>query len=62
MKEIKDDTNGEIYHGLELEEWILWKWLYYPKPSTESTAIPIKLPMVFFTELERKKFTICMET
>ena len=20
MKEIKDDTNGEIYHGLELEE------------------------------------------
>ena len=25
-------------------------------------AIPIKLPMEFFRELEQKKFTICMET
>ena len=25
-------------------------------------AIPIKLPMAFFTELEQKKFTIHMET
>ena len=36
MKEIKDDTDGEIYHVLELEEAILWKWLYYPKQSTRS--------------------------
>ena len=26
------------------------------------SAIPIKLPIAFFTELEQKKFTICMET
>ena len=25
-------------------------------------AIPIKLPMASFTELEQKSFTICMET
>ena len=24
-------------------------------------AIPVKLPIAFFTELEQKKFTICME-
>ena len=37
IEEIKDDTNrGEIYHTLGLEEWILWKWLYYTKQSTDS--------------------------
>ena len=36
MKEIKDDPNVEIHHGLGLEESILWKWLYYPKQSTDS--------------------------
>ena len=25
-------------------------------------AIPVKLSMAFFTELEQKKFKICMET
>ena len=37
MKEIKDDkTDGEIYDVLGLEESTLWKWLYYPKQSTDS--------------------------
>ena len=38
MKQIKDDTksDGEIYHVLGLEKSILWKWLYYPKQSTDS--------------------------
>ena len=29
-------TDGEIYHVPGLEESILWKWLYYPKQSTDS--------------------------
>ena len=44
-------TDGEIHHVLELEASILWKWLYYPKQSTDRfSAIPIKLPMAFFIE------------
>ena len=36
MKEIKDETNREIYPVFGLEKLILWKWLYSPNPSTES--------------------------
>ena len=36
MKEIKEDTNGEIYCVHGLEESILSKWLYYPKQSIDS--------------------------
>ena len=36
MKEVRDDTDGKIYHVLGLEESILWKQLYYPKQSTDS--------------------------
>ena len=30
--------------------------------SNRMNAIPIKLPMVFFKVLEKKKITVCMET
>ena len=36
VKEIKDDTVGEIHHVFGLEESILWKWLHYPKKSIDS--------------------------
>ena len=36
MKEIKDETNREIYPVFGLEKLILWKWLYSSNPSTES--------------------------
>ena len=50
MKEIKEDTNGEIYHVHGLEESILWKWLYYTKQSIDSMQ---SLPTVFFIEIEQ---------
>ena len=36
MKEIKNDTDGEIYYVHGLEESIKWKWVYYPKQFTNS--------------------------
>ena len=35
LKEIKDDTNGKIFHAYGLEEQLLLKFPYYPKQSTD---------------------------
>ena len=47
-------TDGEIYHVLGLEESTLWKWLYYPKQSTDSVQSLSNYQWHFFTELEQK--------